>query len=102
VESSVLMLEMFFFCVSTDHPYIKDIKTDKIVIMKGENVTLSYIGEMNGGEKFNPRDLFLHFDGTKVIGSMAHFWSKHLNGHSEGWGACINWNLDVASGIYLL
>jgi hypothetical protein len=70
--------------------------------MKGENVTLSYIGEFNEGEKFNPRELFLHFDGTKVIGAMAHFWSKYLHGYSEGWGPCINWNLDVASGIYLL
>lgn len=58
---------------------------------------------VSDGTKYNPRELFLHFDGTNVIGAMANFYHMwaYNQGHQEGWSTCLKWNLNVASGISL-
>ncbi len=91
------------FYVSQGPPYITDVKTDKTILTKGETTSFSYIGRVSDGTKYNPRELFLHFDGTNVIGAMANFYYMwaYNQGYQEGWNTCLKWNLNVASGISL-
>ncbi len=96
------MIWQQFFHVLKGPPYIVDIKTDKLTILNGETTSFTYDGRVSDGAKYNPRELFLHFDGTNLTGAMGNFYHMSDHGHYEGWSTCLKWNLNVASGIILL
>ena len=77
--------------------------TDVITVNQGDVATLVYDGLISEGDEFEPRELFVHFDGDRVVAAMANYFSSLISTpfgsiKDKGWRNCSQWVFDPTSG----
>ena len=84
----------------------EDIKTEVITVNKGDVATLVYDGTIKEGDEFDPRELYVHFDGVRVVAAMANYFASLISTpfgtiRDKGWRNCSQWVFEPTSGEWL-